>query len=73
MKQKKIIVAMAVLIMVASATFVLVADDASADSTYTERSVPIKTVQPDKPSEIIVRDYAETPYVPFVTLDQIYN
>ena len=73
MKQKKIIALMAVVVMVASAAFVLVAEDVSADSTYTERSVPIKTVQPDKPSEIIVRDYAETPYVPFVTLDQIYN
>jgi hypothetical protein len=73
MIQKRYIAAMAVLIMVASAAFVLTAEDVSADGTYTERSVPIKTVQPDKPSEIIVRDYAETPYVPFVTLDQIYN
>ena len=56
MKQKKIIALMAVVVMVASAAFVLVAEDVSADSTYTERSVPIKTVQPDKPSEIIVRD-----------------
>ena len=73
MVQKKIIASMAVFIMIASAAFVLVADDASADSTYTERSVPIKTNMPDKPSTITVRDYADTPYVPFVTLDQIYN
>ncbi len=73
MMQKKLVAALAVIIMVASAAFVLAAEDVSADSSYTERSVPIKTNLPDKPSTITVRDYAETPYVPFVTLDQIYN
>jgi hypothetical protein len=73
MTQKKIIVAMAVFIMVASAAFIFAAEDASADSSYTERSVPIKTNLADKPSSTTVRDYTETPYIPFVTLDQIYN
>ena len=73
MTQKKIIAAMAVFIMIASAVVVFSADDLSADSTYTERAVPIKTNQADKPSEITVREYKDTPYVPFVTLDQIYN
>ena len=73
MKQKKIIAAMAVLIMVASAAFVLVAEDSSADSAYAERIVPIKTSMPDKPSTITVRDYADTSYVPFVTLDQVWS
>lgn len=73
MTQKKYIAAMAVMIMVASAAFVLVADEASADGAYTDRTVPIKSSQTDKPKEITVRDYADTPYVPFVTLDQVYN
>ena len=73
MTQKRFIVAMAVIIMIASAAFVFTAEDVSADGTYSERSVPIQTTMSDKPSTVTVRDYAETPYVPFVTLDQIWN
>ncbi len=57
----------------ASTTLVLLADDVCADgSGYADRTIDLKRNEGDQ-TMLAVRNYEATPYVPFVTIDSLWN